>query len=158
MMYGLTDPLQCLQSDPPQRSVYKEHILTKITAFHEKELRQNSVSNSNMMYLNVSVSGLRGKRHPALSNLLTAFNVKKSRPHLKMLCMDYYTYEKRADQSGGAPQCRSCTAANQKTPPAENIHHIITQCVAYSDVRERIMKEFKDLCEQSKSKPNFDTI
>ena len=91
VMYGLTDPLQCLQSDPPQKSVYKEHILTKVTAFHEKELRQNSLSNSNMMYLNVSVFGLRGKRHPSLSNLLTAFNVKKSRPHLKMLCMDYYT-------------------------------------------------------------------
>ena len=72
--------------------------------------------------------------------------------------MDFYTYEKRADQSGGSPHCRSCSTANQKTPPAENIHHIITQCVAYSDVRERIIKEFKDLCEKSKSKPNFDTI
>jgi hypothetical protein len=158
VMYGLTDPLQCLQSDPPQKSVYKEHILTKVTAFHEKELRQNSLSNSNMMYLNVSVCGLRGKRHPALSNLLTAFNVKKSRPHLKMLCMDYYTYEKRADQSGGSPHCRSCSETNQEMPPAENIHHIITQCNAYLDIRERILQEFKSLCEQSKSKPNFTDI
>ena len=158
VMYGLTDPLQCLQSDPPQKSVFKEHVITKITAFHEKELRQNSMSNSNMKYLNVSVCGLRGKRHPALSNLLTAFNVKKSRPHLKMLCMDYYTYEKRADQSGGSPHCRSCCVANQEMPPAENIHHIITQCSAYSDIRERILHEFKSVCEESKSKLNFDDI
>ena len=69
-----------------------------------------------------------------------------------------FIYEKRADQSGGSPHCRSCSAANQKTPPAENIQHIITQCVAYSDIRERILQEFKHLCEQSKSKPNFDNI
>ena len=50
------------------------------------------------------------------------------------------------------------SAANQKTPPAENIQHIITQCVAYSDIRERILQEFKHLCERSKSKPNFDNI
>jgi hypothetical protein len=45
-----------------------------------------------------------------------------------------------------------------KTPPAENIQHIITQCIAYSDIREKILQEFKHLCEQSKLKPNFDNI
>ena len=106
--YGLDDPLTCLKNDPPEKSAFKEHILTKITAFYENELRQISMSNSSMTYMNVSVTGLRGKHHPALSNLITCFDVQKSRPHLKMLCQDYLTYEKRADQSGGSPHCRCC--------------------------------------------------
>ena len=105
-MYGLADPLQCMYSDPPKKSQYKEHILTRVTAFHETELREKAKTNSNMKYLNVSVSGLRGKRHPVLSNMVTASDVLKSRPHLKMLCNDYFTFEKRASQSGGSPHCR----------------------------------------------------
>ena len=117
-MYGLEDPLKCLQRDPPQKATFKEHILTRITAFHETELRQKAKTNSNMSFLNVSVSGLRGRRHPALSNLLTTIDAQKSRPHLKMLFKDYYKYEKHAgDQE--APQsshCRSCPVTNQETP------------------------------------------
>ena len=70
-MYGLADPLQCLKKDAPKKSEFKEDVRTKITAFYEKELRNKAETNSNMTYLNVSVSGLRGKRHPALSNMLT---------------------------------------------------------------------------------------
>ena len=101
--YGLNDPLLCLRKDPPEKSAYKEHILTKITAFYENELIQHSLSNYSMTHLNVSVTGLNGKHHPALANLLTTFDIQKSRTHLKMLCQDYLTYEKRADQSGGSP-------------------------------------------------------
>ena len=92
MMYGLADPLQCLKFDAPKKSIYKEEVLTKVTAFYEKELRINSATNSSMTYLNVSVSGLRGRRHPALSNMMTTHDVQKSRPHIKMLCKDYLTY------------------------------------------------------------------
>ena len=160
-MYGLTDPLQCLKDDAPQKSVHKEHILTKITAFHESELRQNSLSNSNMTYLNVSVTGLRGRHHPALANMLTTHDVQKSRPHLKMLCKDYYTYEKRADQSGGSPHCRSCSGTNQESPnnsPAEDLLHILTDCSAYLHIRDRILPEFAFLCLQSKSRLKFNDI
>ena len=101
---GSEDPLNCLSRDPPKKSEYKEKILTKITAFHEKELRHDSLTNSCMTYLNVSVSGLRGRHHPSLSNLLTTHDVQRSRPHIKMLCEDYFTYEKRSNQSGGSPQ------------------------------------------------------
>ena len=38
-MYGLEDPLECLMKNPPPKSIYKEHIMTKITSFHEKQLR-----------------------------------------------------------------------------------------------------------------------
>ena len=81
--YNLTDPSDCLKRDAPNKSEFKETILTKITAFYEKELRQNALSNSSMKYLNVSVIGLRGRHHPSLSNLLTTHDVQKSRAHLK---------------------------------------------------------------------------
>ena len=44
-IHGLGDPLKCLSRDPPKKSEYKEKVLTKITAFHEKELRQQAESN-----------------------------------------------------------------------------------------------------------------
>ena len=104
-----------------------------------------------MKYLNVLVTGLRGGHHPALSNQLTTFEVQKGRPHLKMLCCDYYTYEKRADQSGGSPHCRCCENSSRINVirPSESIHHILTQCPAYSEIRNRIILEFASLCSRS---------
>ena len=160
-LYGLEDPLQCLYRDPPKKSEYREKVLTKITAFHEKELRQQVASNSLMTYLNVSISGLRGRHHPSLSYMLTTQDVKKSQPHIKMLCGDYFTYEKRSNQSGGSPHCRSCFLTNQEseTPkPSENLIHILTECSAYSHIRDRILPEFSLLCQQSDAKINFDSI
>ena len=147
--YGLSDPLTCLNSDPPEKSVYKEHILTKITSFYERELRENSLSNSCMSFLNVSVTGLRGRHHPALSNQLTTFDVSKSRPHLKMLCQDYLTYEKRADQSGGSPHCRCCNPGIDQLRPSESLFHILAESEQYSEVRDRIFPEMEYLCSRS---------
>ena len=53
-LYGLEDPLTCLQRDPPSRSQYKELISTKITLFFEKMLRAAAARNSLMSYLNVA--------------------------------------------------------------------------------------------------------
>ena len=100
-----------------------------------------------MTYLNVSVSGLNGKRHPALSDMLTTRDVLKSRPHIKMLCKDYYTYEKRSDQSGGSAHCRSCSDDYEsEVKPVESIPHILTACSAYSDIRGRILLDYAHLC------------
>ena len=103
---------------------------------------------NNMKYLNVSVSGLRGRHHPSLSNIMTTFQVKKLRPFLKMLCMDYYTYEKRANQSGGSPHCRACALRIQQsdTSHTEDIPHILISCSAYKDIRSSIFPEFEELC------------
>ena len=155
-MYGLEDPLECLFRDPPKKHEYKEIIMTKITAFHEQELRRHA--KSTLKYLNVSVSGLRGKHHPSLSNLLTTHDVQKSVPHIKMLCENYFTYEIRANQSGGSPHCRCCSEPNQSVKPSENLTHIITECAAYSDIRDRIYPEFSLLCQQSKSTVIFEDI
>ena len=61
--------------DPPKKSQYKEAILTKVTAFYEAELRSEAAHNSCKDYLNVSVTGLRGRHHPALSCLFTTEQV-----------------------------------------------------------------------------------
>ena len=101
-------------------------------------------------YLNIAAWGLRGRHHPALSNLLTHLDVQKSRPYLKMLCCDYFTYEKRADQSGGSSHCRCCESDIVSSErPSESTLHIITTCTAYTEIRERIFSEIASLCSRS---------
>ena len=127
-LYGLSDPLEYLKSDPPTKSVFKEHILTKICAHHENVLREMARNNSRMKYFYVTLSGLRGRHHPALSNIVTAHEVRKSRLHLKMLGGDFFTYQVKAKQSGGSPHCRSCTVPS---PPPEGRQQILTYCTVY---------------------------
>ena len=99
--YKLEDPLSCLKRDAPSISTYKETVKTKVTAYFEKELRQSAAKNSAMSYLNVSLSGLRGRHHPALSQMITTREVQTARPHIKLLAGNYLTYKIKADQSGG---------------------------------------------------------
>ena len=80
--------------------------------------------------------------------------MQKCRIHLKMLAGDYFTYEVKADQSGGSPHCRCCPYPS----PSENLQHILTKCSAYSDVRTRIVKEYENLGSQSKSNISFQSI
>ena len=44
--YELTDPLEWLRLDPPSKSTFKENILTKISAHHERGLRSLAKNNS----------------------------------------------------------------------------------------------------------------
>ena len=104
--YDLEDPLVCLSKDPPSKSVYKEMILTKITVYFERSLRLSAAKNSQINYLNVSTTGLRGRIHPALCNIITSYDVKLSRAHIKFLSGNYLTYKTKAEQSGGLPHCR----------------------------------------------------
>ena len=53
-MYGMKDPLECLNQNPPSKTSYKEYVITKITSFHERELRNDASSNSLMPYFNVN--------------------------------------------------------------------------------------------------------
>ena len=103
--YGLEDPLSCLNRDPPPKSIFKETVKTKVTAYYEKVLRQSASGNSAMTYLNVTASGLRGRHHPALNNLITTREVQLSRPHIKFLAGNYFTYKMKADRSGGSYVC-----------------------------------------------------
>ena len=153
--YDLPDPLECFRYDPPSKSEYKELIQTKVCVYYENELRTKTENNSCMLYLNVSLTGLRGKRHPALSGIITTHEVRKSRIHIKMLVGDYLTYETKANQSGGSPYCRCCSTTDSNI---EDLKHILTECDSYLGIRERMMPEFSHVCKTSKSKVNFDEI
>ena len=108
-----------------------------------------------MTYLNVSIAGLRGRHHPALSGLVTTRQVKSARIHLKMLTGDYFTYDIKANQSGGSPHCRCCSP---QTPKNEDILHILTSCEAYAEIRKKLLPEYQNLCMESESKPCFNEI
>ena len=107
-----------------------------------------------MLYLNVSLSGLRGRHHPALAGIITTQEVKKSRIHIKMLAGDYLTYKIKSDQSGGSPHCRCCPTPS----PIENLDHILTVCGSYADIRSRIIKEYEELCSHTKTNLSFQEI
>ena len=70
-MYGIDDPLTCLERPPPTKNVFKRDILSKITSFHERELRKVALSKSetSIKYLNVSLLGLAGRLHPAITGV-----------------------------------------------------------------------------------------
>ena len=92
--------------------------------------------------MNVSLSGLTGRHHPSLSQVITTGEVKQLRPHLKFLTGDYLTYERKFNESGqGNPLCRICHVGN------ESISHILTNCSAYDTQRNKILKEIEELCD-----------
>lgn len=78
--------------------------------------------------------------------------VSKMRAHLKMLCNDMYTYKRKADYQGGSPDCRLWKA------DIEDIEYIIAQCSIFSKVRERILNQIEEICNESESPGNFDEI
>ena len=76
-------PYHALPETPPEKSHYKELIKTKISAYHEKSLRLSAKNNSKMTLLNVSLVGLRGRHHPALSGIVTTSEVRDARFNLE---------------------------------------------------------------------------
>ena len=101
-----------------------------------------------MKYLNVNLSGLRGKYHPCLSNIVTTEKVQKLRPYLKFLTGDYRTYQKKFDQSDGkgSPECRLCHQGG------ETVSHILGISPIYEVKRKKMLQEIIDICKNS----NFD--
>ena len=150
--YGLEDPFTSLCKDPPSKAEYKELVATKITAFYEKKLRKDASSNSLMGFLNVSTLGLRGRHHPAISNMITTREVKLSRAHLKFLSGNYLTYEVKHNQSGGSRHCRICMNES------ESIIHVIVACPGMADVRQKLLKELRQLCSQTRNNINLDEL
>ena len=149
--YGLEDPLVYLNRDPPTKSSWKELIATRITTHFENKLRTTAQTNNLMEFLNTFSCGLRGRRHPALSNMVTNWDVRRSRPHLKFLSGNYLTYKIRSDQSGGSPRCRICETSSDET-----VSHVISACQGLADEREKILPEFSKLCAQTKNNLNFE--
>ena len=103
--------------------------------------------------MNVSLTGLRGKHHPSLTNIINVEDVKKLRLHTKFLMGDYLTYQVKFDQTGkGNPLCKLCRSEN------ETISHIIGVCTTYDERRGRIVQQISDVCLHSKSSINIQNI
>ena len=151
--YGLPDPLDLLNSDPMSKSAFKEMVKTKITAYHEKELRERAINNSKMTYFNVSSTGLTGRHHPAIAGAVTTHQVKKLRPAIKFLIGDYLTYQLRSQQTGGGGHCRLCPGQID-----EDISHIVSSCTATSEIRERITQEIFFKCQSAMTMLDIDKI
>ena len=153
--YEIEDLQTNLETDPPPKAaVYKENILTKIVKYHEQQMRDDASRNSKMQYFNVNLIGLRGRNHPSMSKINTTHEVARMRPHMKMLCGDYYTYKMEANYQGGSPNCRLCSQAEPRPGKSdiseskiENIEHILTVCSIYSDVRDRVLIQMKNILE-----------
>ena len=122
-LYNTEDPLSCLNRNPPDKETYKAYYKTKIIKFHESEQRRNAKNNSCMKYLNVDLLGLSNKIHPIISNILTTSDMEQAIPHIKMLCMNYYTYEIKSRQKGGPDKCPRCGINSYHT---DNLQHILT--------------------------------
>ena len=116
-------------------------------------MRGKAKNDSSIKYLTVSLTGLRGKKHPALSGVFTTHEVKKSKIHIKMLAGDYLTYEMRANRSGGSPYCKNCPETTLKN---ESLEHILTECNGYRKIRERIFLEYTEACKSTRSRVNFE--
>ena len=153
VMYDMEDPLKLLCQPPPSKSEFRNIVHTKITVYHEKKLRAAAIKNSKMAYLNVSIKGLNGRPHPALSGIVTTQSVQKSRAHIKMLTDDLYTYEKKSKYQGGSSQCMLCSSEN-----SEDLVHILTVCKTYEDTRSRVLFQMEILCLRAKSDICFKNI
>ena len=145
-MYGIDDPSQCLSRDPPSRSQFKEYIETKITSFHENELRTSAKNSSSLKYFNVSLLGLRGRPHPILCNVTHSVEVMKMRVHVKFLIGNYFTYQMKSQQSGGSPQCRLCLSGNE-----EDYIHLLVQCYSLKTIRDTFLSDLSLLCKKTRN-------
>lgn len=140
MMYSLPDPLSLLNEQAWSKESWKELTRTAITVHAEKKWRAKAAVNSKMMYLNVQLTGLTNKQHPALHSITDSREVPKLRIHLKFLTGDYMSFERLAnDNAKGDPSCRLCNAS------CEDIKHILTECRATSDITSRLLPELLNI-------------
>ena len=89
--YNLPSPLSLLQDRFKTVSKLDWNTLfrTRVTVWHEWQLRELSVINSKMKYFNV----LSGRLHVVLPNIFTTQDVKKLRLLLKFLTCDFLCNE-----------------------------------------------------------------
>ena len=158
-LYSIPDPLEMMNGALPSKSSFKELVKTKITVFHENELRSKASTNSKMKYFNVGTKGLNGRHHPVLSNAVTTTEVKALRPVIKMLMSDYFTYSVKNAQSGGGSHCRLCPVpVGGTSPPTEDIEHVLTQCEGTANIRQKKLEELIAVTAMAKSEINCSTL
>ena len=137
LKYGLPSPLSLLQESPPiSKLEWSSLVKTRVTVWHEQELRRTSTMNSKMKYLNVHLIGLSGRPHPVLHNIVSTQDAKKLRLHLKFLTCDYMCNELLSkNQPAISAACELCSAE------LDSIEHVMVSCKALSEVRSRLYPE-----------------
>jgi hypothetical protein len=103
-MYDLPDPLALMKEAVWKKEKWKTLVNTKIITQHEKQMRQKALTNWKLGFINIQMTGLSGRPHPILSDVLTSHEALKSRPHVKMLSGDKLCYATLAIERGGDPQ------------------------------------------------------
>ena len=141
-LYGLPDPLIVMQSSPISKTDWKSIILTKVTVYHERELRRKAAGISSLKYFNVQLLGLSGKPHPALLGINDTRQALKFRAHVKLLSGDFPSFEKLSSQQNCGPHCRLCPS------PIESTQHILTECRATADIKQRLLPDLLNLVSQ----------
>ena len=134
-MYGLPDPLQVIQDPPLNKLNWNELVMTRVTIYHEKKWRLKAENNSKMTHFNVRLLGLSGKPHPILCNIKDSRDIPKLRVQLKFLTGDVLSQERLFIDQGIDPKCLLCPSA------CESYTHILSQCRATADVRDRLYPE-----------------
>ena len=142
LQYKLPDPLRLLNSPIWPKNLWKSTVKTKITSHFETLWRIKAASNSKLSFLNVQISGLSGKPHPVLSNILTTQDVMHSRVHTKMLAGDYPCNKYICRDPQQDPSCQLCLSAFPGKPAqTEDMVHVLTRCRVTADTRARIIPD-----------------
>ena len=122
------------------KTEWKSLVMTRVTVFHERELRDKARTNYKLEYLNVQALGLTGRPHPAICSVMNTRDAYKMRSHLKFLTGDIESFHNLSIiNSENSPHCRLCSAE------CEHTQHILTECRGTSDVRERLYPELVNL-------------
>ena len=150
-LYRLPDPLALLSTPPWPKERWKSHTRVAVTSYHENLLRQRAVQNTKLKFFNVQTLGLSARPHPVVAWARTTQDVATIRPHIKILSGDYLCYSNLALDRGIEPFCRLCQAAapsdrcsdqgQQEQTPIEDIIHLLTQCRATKDTRDRYIPD-----------------
>ena len=152
-IYDIKDPINLIDTVPPSKKEFSNYIRTKITVNIERKLRASAAANSSMQFFNINLKGLDGRPHPTLFHINSPRDALRARSHMKFLCGDVYTFEKKDKYQGGGSTCRLCS--NQEV---ENTIHIVSTCLAYSELRGRIIIEMKAACESAIPVFNLDEV
>ena len=136
-LYDLLDPLRLLQQQP--RTKRRTLVKTKITAYHERQLRSKAAKNQNLEYFNVQLLGLCGTPHPVIRYITDSRDAYKLKAHLKFLIGDILSHEKLSRERGGDPSCRLCHS------PIEDVTHILVDCPKMAETRQRLLPELLNL-------------
>lgn len=157
-MYGMPEPIKCLNSEPPPKQYYKDLYTKKIISFHEKEWRTKAESNCKVKYFNVSILGLTGRCHPSILFASTSNEVRKIRSHSQMLTEDYYTMSRQAEWKKTSPNCLLCLSEDKNKCIPETTSHIIGTCSSLNSSLEIILTQIKDLCYSNFSHIQFSDL